>query len=817
MILSACLALLLSAQAKFNPQVEKLFAWMDRLDCAQYLDRQFVKVSNEDDFRSDGAYGFLVSEDALQFSIMLPSLAVTRFPKKPWRKYDEPTTYAPIDFRMMVARTIARPDRDQFFSGDGPMPLPGRGFSLAYICERKAMASEANLLIVKAIKELRDSDDKDIFKAGKAQVYSDLLSVSVGAFENQSVTRSDLIKTFSKLASRFDGVMPDNDFALVAKKLEAMSKSDAAHIAKPFQYLTPEEQITEMVWQLHQDDGFWRDGEMPFNMLRDFGMPAVPQLLKACEDTSFVRALYHPFSGPMRPYSSGSIQTVQTIALSLLEGIAHQRFGYGDTEDQIRLAKEWYSDLQKKGEREMLIKGVKEGTIDSSNQARRLIKLYPEGALPVIIEGYEATTMSSWTRSHMLEVLKDLPTPESAAFLRKILSGTNEVQLRVAAAKSLAVSDSDGALDALRKTWTDNIGKKPDGFEFDEVIGGLLASRRPSVITFFQKDFRKNTSRTRSTVIGDLLSRWDYYNWKFKAKPDVKETALFEQMSEDFLASELEDIDEVGGGFGFNGFTLVSARLCDLALVNLHYFRPKVYPLPPSHEYRAMETNRVKMANVYRVRKGMSPLTLPTFVDSTPLKASVLEPLFKRIEKVDDQILAREVAAKGFAAYPALMARIDSTPPGPGLERLIEVARVISCQIREVNISGATTETEKAIAARIDRLRRQPVTSKLIDQMAREFGPNHAARSGASLKLRRDGETPGFTLSLSFDPDVVGEFINLTADETSVYNVGGGRGSYYGYMTEPEIARALHQCLSSAPTRRIQIFCSFAVAEKKKP
>ena len=814
MILSACLTLLLSAQAKIDPQIERLFRWMDKIDCTQFLDRQFVRVSGDDDF---GACGFLVSEDPQQFSIMLPNLALTRFAKKPMRKYDEPTTYSPIDFRMMVARTIASPDRDQFFSGDGPKPLPGRGFSLAYICQRKGMASEANLLIAKATKELRDSEKKDVYESGRVQVYADVLNVGVSAFENPLVTRSDLIKMFGELALRFDGVVSDNDFAFVAKALEAMSKADAAHIAKPFQSLTPEEQTAELVWHLHQDDAFSRDSESAFDRLRDIGMPAVPQLLKACQDISFVRALYHPMTGPMRLYSPASIQTVQTMALDLLEGVAHHRFGYGDTEDRIRLANEWYSDVQKKGEKEILIKGVKEGTIDSSTQASRLIKLYPEGALPIIIEGYESETMSSWTRSHMLEVLKDLPTPETATFLRKILAGTNEVKLRVAAAKALAVSDPDAALDALRKTWTDNIGQKPDGFEFNEVVEGLLASQRPSIITFMQKDFRKNSERTRSTVIGDLLSRRDFYSWKFRVKPDAKEIALFEQMSEDFLASELEDVDETRGGFGFNGFMLVSARLCDLALTHLHYFRPMIYPLPPSHEFRAMETNRIKMANVYRVRKGMPPLPLPSFVDPTPLKPQDIVPLFKRIEQSDDPFSVREIAAKGFAAYPALTARIDSTSPSKGLERLTEVARVISCQIREVNVTGASTETEKSIVARVVRLKGQSLTSELINQIAREFGPDHAARSGASLKLRRDGETPGFTLSLSFSPTVVGDYINLTADENSIYNVGGGRGNFYEYMTEPEVARALHRCLSSAPTRRIQIFCEFAVAEKKKP
>src|SRR5262249_48191679 len=85
-------------------------------------------------------------------------------------------------------------------------------------------------------------------------------------------------------------------------------------------------------------------------------------------------------------------------------------------------AEKWWQEFQKKGEKQVLIEATIRADRDSYLNAERLVKKFPEVAFEPLRDGIRAAK-EDWTRSNMLNYMRELKDDRVVAFLREQADG----------------------------------------------------------------------------------------------------------------------------------------------------------------------------------------------------------------------------------------------------------------------------------------------------------------------------------------------------------------------------------------------------------
>ena len=119
----------------------------------------------------------------------------------------------------------------------------------------------------------------------------------------------------------------------------------------------------------------------------------MPQLIEVLGDDRFSRSVgFHRDN-----YFSHFVLRVGDCAEAILSRIAHRPF-YAQTSDGAMLkdgqgeatkrkVQEWWSKMQQKGEKQLLVETVASGDEDAAEQAERLVEKYPDAALAALAQG----------------------------------------------------------------------------------------------------------------------------------------------------------------------------------------------------------------------------------------------------------------------------------------------------------------------------------------------------------------------------------------------------------------------------------------------
>ena len=103
-------------------------------------------------------------------------------------------------------------------------------------------------------------------------------------------------------------------------------------------------------------------------------------------------------------------------AETIISSIAQRRFGdhnNDNIEQEVRL---WWDELQKKGEKQVLIESVSRGDDNAPYQGMLLFEKYPDVAFEAIRNGV-ISAQHEWTRTRLLEIAAALRDDSVIDFL----------------------------------------------------------------------------------------------------------------------------------------------------------------------------------------------------------------------------------------------------------------------------------------------------------------------------------------------------------------------------------------------------------------
>ncbi len=639
------------------------FAWMTKLAYPETKDLKFVLVATGDWLQHGNnapenrfQYGFLMDTRKETFKILGLDLEVYAFAKTP----PKTDAYKTVDFevldldtesRLLLADMKVEPNTEMKPSRRmHTIFAPGLSerteiFLLAWACSRRGHNATAAKLYQLArnpeTQSLRRGLQEKPVKTLQEKVADDLAHIEIWrgvlAFGDPRVPRVELLQRFERLAKNFPKNSHLDRAVETAVLLRKMIKEDEEHAAsrkkgKSFDQLAKEEQITELIFQLREQNGhqFMQPGhcdifdrfggkdDSPAHKLVKFGYDAVPQLIEHLDDERFTRSVgFH-----RNFYFSHYVLRVNDCALAILEEIAGLSFWRGTSTfsymsmdkksgDAKKQAFAWFAEFQKKGEKGFLTEATELGGENSGEMARRLAERYPKEALPILMKGARATKVGH-VRATMVDLVASFKGEESIQFLMAELKEGPLAQPRLTAAVALHKLGRPEGFAAMIDWWKKTADPKLDDenpASWSHYIAEYLAHcGELEGIQALAKDLRKRQIDVRLSVIDSVGGQQSYSIEPRAAKEPVNFAAAIEYL----LMAALDDTEERRGTSGTrNGKEYIDPRVCDVAGFVLNELYPKKYTFDLAAQVRTRDLQLVVMKNIWRKRKQTAAIASP--------------------------------------------------------------------------------------------------------------------------------------------------------------------------------------------------------------
>jgi hypothetical protein len=797
-----------------------VFAWFDTLGFPDVKDKPFVRVATGQQTQSGGGGprntyvpGFLTEENADSFTYISLSLAPRTLRKTPAHAPEhESVGFEPVDLAR-YARSRLESLRSSAAREDGERRFWEIGygrrtetFVLAWACWRNGLEDAAHELFELASGmppyERSGPDDPPgppLREFVAEEVAHHEMWRAVLAFEDPTVSRTQLLDRFERIVKTFPDSKHHARAVETTNLLRQMVREDDEFAAKKpirnFEKLSKDEQAAEWVFRLRDQNGhqtfepggcdvFTTDDQAvpsPAHRLVALGYDAVPRLIDALEDQRFTRSVGCHRSFHFKHYTL----RVGDCALAVLERIAGRAFWEPTstfsymTMDKMsaeskKKVKAWYAELQKKGEKRLLIEATERGDKASYEQAKLLVSRYPDAALPAIVAGVEAAA-DGWTRGELVAVTAEIKDDGPVAFLLREAKEGRFAYSRFAAARCLDERGLPDGLDAMIAEWRNQRPKsKPlPGYETravpglppgPETVAGFLAtSGKVEAIEALAKDLLSRPADLRMEVISALGTHESLSMVSSGAgaplRPSLKRPRdnpeAVRAAAVDLLVDALDDTEEVVGVSGsWDGKEFADPRICDVAGHVLSQVRPEVYRFDLSAPLAVRNRDIVGLKNAWRSARGLEPLPLPAapVVDAVP--AQTLRPLLDQLAGTGGgrtpEAEAR-IEALGPGALPGILERLrDVDKDAPARASLERLSRRVACVVSRVEVAEKSVRPDAAL------------THKLEAMKGRPFEPDDFREAVRSLAKKLPEGVPAVRFSVTRDGDGTG--ITLTVD-----------------------------------------------------
>lgn len=373
------------------------------------------------------------------------------------------------------------------------------------------------------------------------------------------------------------------------------------------QKLPKERQAVELVRRLRlQGMPQTKDGDNVVGELLKLGHVAVPALLAAADDRRPTRQV--SFLGWKAWDHEGRLQSVGDQAVSLLMQVSGKLFenrgqsgvfvSPSDGSSKLKIEIEsWWSEYQRKGERQFLIDTVSAGGPDICNQARMLMAKYPDDAGDAITAGF-AKLKSPTDRHNLIWGLDRLKNAKIIALLRRELTGGQSLECRAGAAYSLRKLGESDTSAAMLKEWQNLLGQR-HGDGTGSVIRHLASSQEIPTVRELIKTMPERPVWARVAIIEGLAEAYDKATWNDN-KPS---SADWKIAVEDVLASSLSDDEEQ---VGLSGVGYHDPSVGDQAAWRLSQVLPKEYEFDIGAGFAAREKARNEMLQHWHLKRGKS-------------------------------------------------------------------------------------------------------------------------------------------------------------------------------------------------------------------
>jgi hypothetical protein len=380
-----------------------------------------------------------------------------------------------------------------------------------------------------------------------------------------------------------------------------------------------------------------KDKPNPAVELKKLGITALPTIIAHLDDPRPTRC-----KGHWRSYSPDGQHLLRygDCCQQIFEAITghtiftpHSTVSYPHSDNEGKKCKEragkWWEEFQKKGEKQMLVEGVRVGDHDSPRKAEQLAKKYPDAALAPIMDAARATG-SARTRSVLVEVAADLKDDKVQAFLHEELKGPF-FQARVKAAEALAVRGHPDGIKALLTEWKATANKDPedtyDGWALDALIRCLVHCGDPDAVRVIGAEMGQHSVSVRATIVYEVGI----------AEKDPRDKPLTEAVSnaiEDLLIQAMKDLEQTNSySSRSNGKSVNRPQIADLAAEALanRWKRSELFDITGPKQTRAKQ--RLKIENIWRERRGLKSLPIPADRRVEPAPDAKIAPLINAIRE----------------------------------------------------------------------------------------------------------------------------------------------------------------------------------------
>jgi hypothetical protein len=780
--------------SKLTPAEQQQFAWFDTLGFPDLSNASFVRVStgwwsrtNNDAPVNSERLAFLLNQEGATFSVFTLDFSKYSFTRTPAGTEPHLTVaYEILDLKKTTHLELiqfidpAAGERDMLGRRFGKMlSVRGEQFVLARGCAANGLDQLAHDLL-----QTTGSQAERSAEFGHVLMWRAVLK-----FGTPEVSRAELLEEFRRFKKNFPDSQHIERAQDTAQLLEQMVREDKEHAQlkqPPFEEMTTEQQVAELIFQLRDQNGqqwsqpgscdfFYdsRGAESPASQLLEIGFGAVPQLIEAIEDKRFTRSVeYHRDF-----YFSHRVLRVGDCATTVLERIASRTFYElkyanevtGNEPTTKQRAQEWWNEVQRKGEMQVLAEGTASGDENSPSQARQLIRNYPEAAIDAIIKGARASK-DNWTRIRLVNLASKIEGEAATAFLEEEMRQGPQLASRAASAKNLLargevatvvpamISEWKNGAEDLRTPRSQMTRGEADMIKVLATCGSVDA------ISVLSRDFESLSIERRKMIISELnIGESLFSNSLFyfdeepelvskTANPTPESLAAIEQL----LVQAMTDTEEAeGASVTCDEKSISDPRICDLAGYVLSRRSADKYDFDLSARLPMRDLQRMTAINVWRKEQGLPLADLPARIVIPTVTAEILDPLLAGLGAETNQETRQQVIAKlerlGVGALPGIVLAIETAPESSTRVELAAAASRMANIVTDVRFSTRSVKPNESFQHRVDRLKGTQLTSnalvKLILDTLDDL-PNGAF--GIKLSADRYGDHTGVVINVTF-------------------------------------------------------------------
>jgi hypothetical protein len=799
------------------------FQWFDGLGFPSLKDRQLVLVATGQWFRSadnslKNTYrlAFLLKSEGDQFTVLDLDLKMLTFMNSvPGTPEHLRRGYGKLDFKEQVEEYLKTLRAPQSRNNDNPSLISRHirnyGFSrdatpmfvLARACAADGLAAQAKELSELAEKSFSegftDEDSKSLRKAVAKQIAQEEMEKLLSDFGNPEVSRKELLERFERIIKHFPDSAHIKRAGETAEMLRQMVREDEerAKLAKPPENMSVQERVADLIYQLRDQN--WRlwsqfgrsdpfldpsRGNSPAQELVKLDFDAVPALIEALGDRRFSRAvgvienrdLIFNLRDSTRPISI-CVLRVGDCARAVLENIAARDFYRLDSthsemstdnaaEEVKRNVRAWWEQIQKKGEKQMLIEGVERGDYNVISQANRLLSKYPDDALPAIARGAMKTQEVS-TRHGLIQLVGRIKGDAPVPFLMEQMKQGATLGLRVAAARELLRHLRPESVTAMLDEWKKlSTSRKDgnaydDGFDVERLIEFLAGSGSTEAIGVLAEGMRKRPVDVKVAIIEDINSQsnWNLFTsvegGPLAAAGGNSNNESLRMAVEDLLVAALDDTERhmgMSGSWGDKSFS--DPRICDLAGHVLWKQWPKKYDFDLAASLAVRDRQRVELKNVWRKDHGLPLLELPQPPRIKYLGKEDLRPLWDSILRANGEkertAAVSAVEAKGLSALPTARELLGEVAADAQSRAALEsLVRRLSVVVREVIVEDQSLSDDHPLAKALKTAKDKPLTADQFVGLILAFTKQPPQQlPGIALSAERTGDDTGVVIRL---------------------------------------------------------------------
>lgn len=767
--------------------IRKAFAWFGKLGFPDVKDCRYIRIatgqwSQHGNAPRQNTYlnAFLIDEKDNTFTALTQDLFIRTFentepntPKHQQVAYEELNLEKEAKAYLNLLQNLPEEDHNRRFGER--LNERAEVFVLAWACSRNGLESLSQQLCNQAFSMKEIEEKGSLIDLLQRDLGHSMMWRAVLLFRDPSVSRTEILSKFEDIVKKYPKSEQKPRAVKAVKILRKMVKEDQARKnLKPPEEMSTEEQIAELIYQLREQNGLQisqpgrcsifldpRGEKSPAQQLVNFGYDAVPLLINALEDKRFTWSV-----GYARDYFfSHYVLRVGDCALETLELIAARRFyssgGYHcmtsddkDIRSTQQKVKAWWKELQKKGEKQLLIDATTEGDEASTWQATRLTERYPDVALEAVIKG-AIRAKENWPRVRMVEIAAEIKGDEPIAFLTEEMNNGPFPGSRVAAAWGLHRKGRPEAVATMIREW-----KRMDTDGDRSVVKFLIGCETPETIRTIQNDLPKQSIDLRIDIIRIINKEIRRIKQAMKeACENTQNQKLningptFLEAIEEFLVSCLTDTEEREGSTGiWYGMHLSDPRVCDMAghLLWLHW--KDKYAFDANATLKERNLQRVECINLWRKQHNLTLLPLPRPRTIAPLPREKIEPLLEKIleakTEVDITNIVTDIETLGLPSLiPVWNLLADLPEEHPARSRLEALAKRLSCIVAEISFAEGSPEPNETFTRFIDSLKGESLTSEKFIEILLQFTTNIPKGStGIRVKALRYEDLTGVDL-----------------------------------------------------------------------